>query len=426
VKTAYDGKEALSRVKVVERDLADQVKLQLPLPVAGLMVDLQEEVERFGWECGRRLIEACIESEAERIAGPRYEHDPERKAYRGGKTSGWAYYGGSKAAIKRQRVRGEGGEVALESVRAFQQDGKMQRAVAAKVLAGVKMRRYEGCMDAVCEGYGVRKSSISRHWVKASAKALQELAERRLDDLALAAIIIDGVRFREVCAVVALGVDYKGYKHVLGLYAGAMENGATCQGLLDDLIRRGLDAKGKYLFVIDGSKALRSAIRKTFGEEAPVQRCQVHKKRNVKEHLPKSYHRALSLRLTAAYGMREYADARAELEKTVKWLEGISASAADSLREGLEETLTLHRLGVPAVLRVSLSSTNLIESCFSTTRGTTRRVKRWRGDDQVVRWAGAVLLDAESRFHRVRGYAAMSVLLNCLGLKAVDSVSSVA
>ena len=348
MKTAYDGKEALSRVKMVEKDMADQVTLQLPLPVAGLMMELQEEVERFGWECGRRLIEACIESEVEGIAGPRYEHDPERKAYRGGKTSGWAYYGGRKVPLKRQRVRGEAGEVALQSVRAFQQDGRMQRAVAAKVLAGVGTRRYEGCMDEVCEGYGIRKSSVSRHWVKASAKALKELAERRLDKLNLAAILIDGVRFRDVLVVAAMGVDCRGYKHILGLYAGATENAATCQGLLDDLIRRGLDPEGKYLFVIDGAKGLRSAIRKTFGDEALIQRCQVHKKRNVKEHLPKSYHRALSLRLVAAYGMEDYADAKAELEKTVKWLDGLSASAAESLREGLEETLTVHRLGVPA------------------------------------------------------------------------------
>jgi putative transposase len=267
----------------------------------------------------------------------------------------------------------------------------------------------------------VKRSSVSRHWVRASARALKELAERPLGELKLAVLVIDGVRFRDLCVVVALGVDYRGCKHVLGLYGGATENAATCRGLLEDLIRRGLDAEGKYLLVIDGSKALRAAIRDTFGEAALVQRCQVHKRRNVREHLPKSYHRALSLRLSAALGMSSYADARAELDKTVRWLEDLSPSAAESLREGLEQTLTLHRLEMPGLLRRSLSSTNLIESCFSTTRERTRSVKRWRGEDQVVRWAGAVLLEAEKGFRRVRGYAAMPKLLSKLGVATLEA-----
>ena len=157
-----------------------------------------------------------------------------------------------------------------------------------------------------------------------------------------------------------------------------------------------------------------------------MQRCQVHKKRNVKDHLPRSYHRALSLRLSGAYGMAHYAEAKAELEKTVAWLEGISPSAAQSLHEGMEETLTLHRLGVPELLRRSLSSTNLIESCFSTTRERSRSVKRWRGEDQVLRWAGAVLLDTEKGFRRVRGYQAMPVLLEKLGIKAIEESEAAA
>jgi len=242
----------------------------------------------------------------------------------------------------------------------------------------------------------------------------------------LAVLLIDGVRFRDVCVVVALGVDYRGYKHVLGLYGGATENAATCKGLLEDLVGRGLDSEGKYLFVLDGSKALRAAVRDTFGEHALVQRCQVHKRRNVREHLPLAYHHALSLRLTKAWGMLDYADARSELEKTVRWLEGLSPSAAESLREGLEETLTLHRLEVPALLRRSLSSTNLIESCFSTSRERSRSVKRWRAEDQVVRWAGAVLLEAEKGFRRVRGHAAMPALLSKLGLATLEAQEAAA
>lgn len=421
MRSGYAVEGRLSSAKVVARQQGGTVLVQLPLPMLDVMVDVQAEVEEFAARCGLLLMQACMENEVESLAGRRYEHAPDRQAYRAGRTSGWAYYAGRKVWLPRQRVRGQEGELALSSVAAFRRDGRMQRAVAGKVLAGVKMRRYERCLDAVCEGYGVKRSSVSRHWVRASARALKELAERPLAELDLAVLVIDGVRFRDVCVVVALGVDYKGYKHVLGLYGGATENAAACQGLLEDLVRRGLHPEGKYLFVIDGSKALRAAIRDTFGQAALVQRCQVHKRRNVREHLPKCYHRALSLRLTRAWGMLAYADARAELDKTMRWLEDLSPSAAESLREGLEETLTLHRLEVPALLRRSLSSTNLIESCFSTTRERSRSVKRWRGEDQVVRWAGAVLLEAERGFRRVRGYAAMPVLLSKLGVATLES-----
>ena len=424
--TAYADVRSLSRGKVVQIGQGGQVLIQMPLPMVDLLNDLQGELEAMATRCGLLLMQACIQSEVESLAGERYAHNPGRQASRAGQAPTWAYYGGRKVRYRRQRVRGERGEVALASVAALQKDGRMQRAVASKVLAGVGMRRYEQCLDDVCEGYGIRRSSVSRQWGKASAQALKELAERPLGDLELAVLLIDGVRFGQAVVVVALGVDWRGYKHILGLYGGATENAATCQGLLDDLIGRGLEAKGKYLFVIDGSKALRSAIRSTFGEGAPVQRCQVHKKRNVKDHLPRSYHRALSLRLSAAYGLAHYAEAKAELEKTVAWLEGISPSAAQSLHEGMEETLTLHRLGVPELLRRSLSSTNLIESCFSTTRERSRSVKRWRGEDQVLRWAGAVLLDAEKGFRRVRGYQAMPVLLEKLGIKAIEESEAAA
>jgi putative transposase len=420
VRSEYGAEDRLSSAKVVAKREDGTVLVQLPLPMLDVMVDVQAPVEQFAARCGLLLMQACIENEVELLAGRRYEHAPDRRASRSGRTSGWAYFAGRKVDMPRQRVRGEKGQIALSSVAAFRRDGRMQRAVADKVLGGVKMRRYEGCLDALCEGYGVKRSSVSRHWVKASAKALKQLAERPLGDLDLAALVIDGVRFRDVCVVVALGVDHRGRKHILGLYAGATENATTCKGLLEDLVRRGLDQQGRLLFVIDGSKAVRAAIRATFGEAARVQRCQVHKKRNVRDHLPKSYHRTLSLRLSAAWGMVDCADAPAELDKTVRWLEGLSHSAAESLREGLEETLTLHRLGVPDLLRRSLSSTNLIESCFSSTRERSRSVKRWRGEDQVVRWAAATLLEAEKGFHRVRGYAAMPVLLSKLGLGEVE------
>jgi len=426
VRTSYAEKPCLSRVKIVDRESEGLVRVQMPLPMAGLMVDLQGELQALVWETGKVLMQAIMESEVERMAGQRYAHIPERKAGRAGHARGWVFYSGRKVPLSRPRVRDDTGEVGLSSVAAFQTDGPIQRAVAGKVISGVKMRRYEQCLDDVCEGYGIKKSSVSRHWVEASARKVRELMERELDGLKLVAIVIDGIRFREVLVIVALGVDWRGYKHVLGLYPGATENATTCQMLLDDMIGRGLNPKCRYLFIIDGSKALRQAIRSTFGEDAVVQRCQVHKKRNVKDHLEKTYHRVLSQRLSAAYGMADYADAKAGLDKTIRWLEEISPSAAESLREGLEETLTLHRLEVPYLLRLSLSSTNLIESCFSTTRERSASVKRWRGQDQVMRWAGSVLMDAEAQFKRVRGYVGMSQLMAKLGIEVVETQEAVA
>jgi putative transposase len=227
----------------------------------------------------------------------------------------------------------------------------------------------------------------------------------------IAVLMIDGLVYAEECIVVALGVDEKGKKHVLGLVQGASENAAVVQGLLDDLIQRGLNAKAERLYVLDGAKALRSAVKKTFGDSSPVQRCQIHNRRNVKEYLPPEHQRAVDGRLKAAYSMTRYADAKKMLLATVAWLEAINPSAAASLREGLEETLTLHRLNVPGELRRSLRSTNLIESAISVVRTATGRVKRWRQGDMRLRWSAAGLLAAEKRFRRVRGYKSMAVLL---------------
>ncbi len=260
---------------------------------------------------------------------------------------------------------------------------------------------------------------MSREWITATRGALAELCERNLAELGrIAVLMIDGLVYAGECIVVALGVSEQGKKHVLGLVQGASENAAVVQGLLDDLIQRGLDAKAKRLYVLDGSKALRSAVKKTFGDESPLQRCQIHKRRNVKEYLPPEQQRTVDARLKAAYSMTRYCDAKKMLLATVGWLEELNPSAAASLREGLEETLTLHRMGVPEELRRSLRSTNLIESALSVVRTATQRVKRWRRGDMRLRWSAAGLLAAEQRFRRVRGHRSMPALL--AGISAFD------
>lgn len=255
---------------------------------------------------------------------------------------------------------------------------------------------------------------MSRQFVRASAEKLRELMERDLSALNLATLFIDGIGFAGHLLVVAMGVDEEGRKHALGLWQGATENAEVCQALLDDLVRRGLDPKKSCLFIIDGGKGLRAAIKRTFGKQAEVQRCHEHKKRNVAELLPKHRQTEFRRKMTAAYAMLDYDEAKRALLACVHDLERINPSAAASLREGLEETLTLHRLRVPAALRKSLSTTNPIESPFAYVREKTGRVKRWRGGDQVQRWAASALLKAEKTWHPLRGHTQMPELLEAL------------
>ena len=239
----------------------------------------------------------------------------------------------------------------------------------------------------------------------------------------LAAILIDGITFHDFLLVVALGIDSSGRKQVLGMWQGATENTELCKALLGDLVDRGLSTDRKYLFVLDGSKALLKAVRSFFGSGTAIQRCQIHKERNVLSHLPKSCHSMVRRRLRAAWKMSDYEKAKAELQKLLSYLEELNPSARRSLEEGLEETLTLHRLGIPEALRRSLRSTNPIESCFSMTKKFCRNVKRWQSADMALRWAGAMLQEAQKRFRRLKGYRSMSVLVASLNGVHVDSMS---
>jgi putative transposase len=414
------------RAEFVARGAAGQDRsVRVDLPVGELLGDLRAAVNDFAGQSGLRLMLSLIAEEVEQRAGRRYEHNAERGAHRWGWEDGYVTWAGRKVPIERPRLRDrQGREVGLERYGQFQSDGAMQQDVARRVLAGVSSRKYEQVLDDLCDGYGVSKSSISRQWRAASTEALRQLCERPLGGLDLAVLLIDGIRFGEFLLIAALGVSGDGTKHVLGLWQGDTEKAEVAGGLLDDLIGRGLDPAKKYLFVLDGAKALAKAVRSKFGVEVLIQRCTVHKCRNVLGHLPPRHHRRLAWRLKAAWNMKDYAKAKQELEALVKELAELNPSAAASLEEGLEETLTLHRLGVPETLRVSLRSTNLIESSFSTTRQASQRVKRWRTADQVWRWAGSSLLEAEKRFKRVKGYAAMGVLRVALD-RVVDSAKAV-
>jgi transposase-like protein len=264
------------------------------------------------------------------------------------------------------------------------------------------------------DGFGVAKSCVSRGFVRASAAEVKTLAERRIDGVRLAVIMIDGVEYAGETMVVALGITEDGTKRVLGLRQGATENAEVCAALLEDLRERGLDTGRATLFVLDGAKALHAAVTRVWGQHAVIQRCQVHKKRNLQADVPEKHWPELQRRLSEAYRETDYATAKASLEGTVRWLDRLNGDAAGSLREGLEETLTVVRLGVPGALRRTLATTNPIESALSVTRRVTARVTRWRDGDMRRRWCVAGLLRAEDKFRRVKGHRTMATLLKAL------------
>jgi transposase-like protein len=289
----------------------------------------------------------------------------------------------------------------------------MQRAVARKLTHPVSTRNYAAAIDDCLAGYGIDKSSVSRHWKAATAAELQKLIQRPVP-AELVALLIDGQYFRQECLLVALGVDKEGRKHVLGLWHGATENSPLVRELLADLRERGLNTEAARLVVLDGAKALYKGVREVFGERALIQRCRVHQLRNVREHLPLEKRQQAAWRLRSAWAKSTPEEALRELRSCVKWLDTISPSAARSLEEGLAETLTVTRLGLSALLVRTFSSTNLIESCFARTESWTHRVKRWRGAKMVLRWGAAALLVAEKGFHRVRGYEEINQLVEAL------------
>lgn len=383
-----------------------ELSLSGEVMLSALMEGTRRTIENYSAEVGLTIMSAVMEEEIARRLGA---HGTQSH-YRHGRQPGYVVFGGRKAALERPRMRTAGGkEATLQSYRAFQHDGKMERAVARQLIRQVSTRNYEGALEDCLSGYGIKKSSVSRQWKAASAAQLEKLCTRPVA-CDLVALIIDGKHLRQDCAVVALGVDAEGKKHVLGLWHGASENSTTVKALLEDLVERGLDPMRPILVVIDGAKALRKAVRDLFGNRAFVQRCRIHKRRNVLEHLSKEKPRQAAWRLKAAWAESDPRKAEAELRKVVKWLEAISPGAARSLEEGLEETLTVTRLGLNEELIKTFASTNLIESCFSQSEQVTRRVKRWRGGEMFLRWTGAALLFAEKGFRKVRGYRHLKLL----------------
>jgi transposase-like protein len=386
------------------------VNFQFDLPMLEMILQTKAQIEALSAQAGLKITHHFLEEEIRQRCGTHGQ----QAAYRHGSQPGYIVYAGRKVSIPKPRVRAKGGkELVLKSYQSFQREGRMQRAVARQLTHQVSTRNYAAAIDDCLSGYGIDKSSVSRQWKAATAAELQKLVQRPVP-ANLLALLIDGQYFRKECLIVALGVDQDGQKHVLGLWHGATENSTLVRELLADLRERGLNTEAPILVVLDGAKALHKAVREVFGGRALIQRCRVHKLRNVLEHLPLEKRQQATWRLRGAWAKTTPEAALKELRACVKWLETISPNAARSLEEGLEETLTITRLGLHESLVKTFSSTNLIESCFARTESWTGRVKRWRGARMVLRWGAAALLFAEKGFRRVRGCNHLTQLLQAL------------
>ncbi len=382
--------------------------------------ELDLEVKALGISAGTLLVQKLLEADVAELTGRRYGRE-EEKYYAWAKQNGYVMLGGQKVRVEHTRVRRglsrrKGEEVVPESYARFQEDSDRTRRVFANLLGSVSCRQYGKAIETVQEGYGISKSVVSREMIQATSKQLSVLCDRRLDTVDLLVIVIDGIEVDGTVFISALGVDREGVKHLLGFSEGATENSDNCIELLENLKDRGLRMGEKaILAILDGSKALQKAVRDFFGrKKVLIQRCREHKIRNVMSHLPKKYHAEIERRLRSAYKMKEYTDALAALESVVRYLEQKNEDAARSLHEGMEETLTIHKLALPETLRRSLSSTNMIESAYSRHRHVTRNVKRWVSTDQKKRWTATALLESERSFRKIRGYKSMSLLTAAL------------
>lgn len=409
-----------------------QKGIQLVLPREERIAMIYDGLTSLSHQLGLMAVQEMLAEDVTDLCGQMHQRLPGKTARRWGSQAGVVTIGGRKVAIQRPRARlFNGSEAKLESYRHLQSPEAMPNNALRLLLRGVSTRNYEGCLEQVAEeGFGTKRSSVSRHWVKATAKQMRELAERRFDDQKFVAIFMDGVSYGGEMLVVALGVTEKGYKIVLGIRQGATENAEVCTDLLADLRDRGLNFKDAILFVLDGAKALTAAVKRICGARAQIQRCQQHKIRNVLGYLAEKYHEDIRGRMSAAYTSKDWHDAEERLLTLVSWLKRINPDAAGSLREGLEETLTVQKLGLPAILAKSLVTTNPIESVFSSAATLTGRVKRWRQGNMKMRWAVAGALRAEKSFNRLKGYREIPMLQEALertiGKGALDQTAKAA
>jgi putative transposase len=372
---------------------------------------------RFVIDHGMKALDAVLEEDRTRLCGPTRSRGGPDDPVRWGRTRGRLVMGGRRVAVARPRVRQNGAEVPLPSWEQFADEDPLNERTVAQMVLGVSTRGYERSVEELpdeLEPHGASRSAASRRFVQTTEKKLDEWLERDLSGLRIVAVMIDGIEVGEHIVLVALGIDESGKKHPLGLRLGATENAVVCGELLNNLVTRGLDPRQPYLFVIDGGKGLRRAIKDVFGKRTLIQRCQEHKRRNVLSHLPKRLHPSVSKMLRDAYASTTATVAKKRLLQLASRLADDHPDAAASLREGLEETITVKDMKLPLALERTLATTNPIENLNGGIRRVTRNVKRWRDGSMVRRWVATSILESERGFRRLRGFRGMPILIAAL------------
>src|SRR5437660_10705308 len=396
--------EAQRAVKQFEEMAADgNPAVQMLLPMAEMVGWLRKGVGELIRQAGLQLMDLLMQEEVREVVGERSQRQAERRANRWGVEHGYCVVMGQKVPIERPRVgTTDDKEVRLGSYELFHRGEPLTETVWEKLMLGLSTRKYGQAVRQFTEAYGLEKSAVSEHFIEASRAKLKDMMESRLDKLRLCGLLIDATPFEGQQMVAALGIAQDGRKTILGIRQGATENATVVGELLGALVNRGLDFSEPRLYVLDGGKALTAAVKKYAGESAAIQRCQVHKRRNVLDHLTDEQKPAVAKKLNAAYALEDHAAAKQALHGLHRELMDLNPSAARSLGEGLEETLTVHRLHVPPQLRLTLASTNVIESAFAIVEKVCLNVKRWHAGDQRERWVGSGLLVAEKQFRRVK------------------------
>jgi hypothetical protein len=383
---------------------------QVTVALAELTGQVQEGLLALAVATGLQVMGQLMEADVQALAGPNGAHPPGRTAVRHGSGAGSVTLGGRRVPVRRPRVRAAdgSGELPIASYDLFSSTELLGRMAMEKMLAGLSTRRYPVGLEPVGEqvertATATSKSAISRRFVARTETALGELLAADLSGLELVVLMVDGVHFADHLCVVALGIDADGVKHPLALVEGATENTTVVRQLLVGMRERGLDTSRPILAVLDGAKALAAAVREVF-DRPVIQRCQLHKVRNVQDQLPQKMRPVVASRMKAAYAMGAELEAHAALQLLARELDRTRPGAAASLREGLDETLTVLRLNVPPTLAASLRSTNPIESMIEICRDHARNVKRWQGGQMVLRWCAAGMIEAAGQFRRVKGF----------------------
>lgn len=427
--SGYHGHKVASTKNVQVKEAATPTvdcRAELEFTLEELKDVLRSGVHTLCTAAGLAVLYKMMEEDVAALAGPKGKHNSNRLGYRHGTEKTSVVLSGQKVAIQRPRVRTEDrtGELPIETYEIARNDDLLLEAALARMLHGLSSRNYGRAQDELPENiarHGMSKSSVSRRFIQATEEELKKLMSRRLETLGIRVLLLDGVAFADTMVVVAMGIDHAGSKHVLGIKVGATENATVCKDLLADLVERGLSDDEGLLAIVDGSKALRSALKALFGDRVLIQRCLVHKKRNVLDYLPKEQQPWVKHRLNQAWAMDDASAAVRSLKRLATHLETQYPGAAQSLREGLEETVTVMRLGVSGLLQRSLSTTNAIESAFDMVRTHTRNVKNWSNGTMIQRWAAAGLLAAEKRFRRIKGYKEMALLCAAIRRLTVET-----